>query len=836
MLSEYMSLKLEVRENILDGLKVNEIYDINRLDKLLNSSLLLEKVRNPLCIYNTEKIQLKRYRELYIDEEGYSRVTLRRSKPYGRCNPEHALSLFSIRREIRHTLCNGLGDDIDIVCCHHKLLYQICEYNNICAYNLKEYIENRKYYIDSVMRNYNVSKDNAKGLFIRILYGGNYNNWYNELEIDDTLEIERSLLKFINNLSEEFKRISNIIVLNNKELVETIDKIKEGEYNMLGSVCSYYLQEKEVQILEIIYKYCVSKGYIVNNETVLCADGLILYKKYTNNTTLDAICLELKEIVKTKTGFDLTFITKEFNEHYLEILDNNLIFNLYEETFTSGNLAEYFCMLYNNIFVYNKNTLYYYNGYYWREDDKRKSKLHNFIDIDYYKHLIKCSSKKMSEMLDKISLVSDMTIEDNIVLRNKIDTEIKKIGEFIKQLSNLRRCKIRNELVEDICHKLTKNDIEFDSNPSLYAFNNKIMDLKKNEFIKAEHIQYIKTTCRYNYEDNYLGENIIELEKLLDTIFPNKDIKDYYLTVLSTGLYGEQIENLFIATGIGGNGKSLINSLMLSMLGDYGYKLPSNVLLQEIKEGGNPQISLMHNKRFVLSQEPDNNKKICSSTLKEITGDKTLNTRKLHSNDCGISLKLTLMLECNELPQIDEVSEAINRRLRIIPFISRFVTEEQYNSVEDKTNIYIGDPYYKTNEFQIKYRQALFEILRNYYVKFRLNNYRVYQEPLQCRNKAVDYLVCSDNIYDWFSTIYEKVDYIVEPIKISDIYDNFKNSSLYDNMSKLDKKKYTLKYFDEKIKTNLFLQDFYKQRNSRYNGIKYYCSYVINFIIIENNI
>ena len=50
MLLEYMSLKIEARENILDGLKVNEIYDINRLDKLLNSSLLLEKVKNPLCV------------------------------------------------------------------------------------------------------------------------------------------------------------------------------------------------------------------------------------------------------------------------------------------------------------------------------------------------------------------------------------------------------------------------------------------------------------------------------------------------------------------------------------------------------------------------------------------------------------------------------------------------------------------------------------------------------------------------------------------------------------------------------------------------------------------
>ena len=80
---------------------------------------------------------------------------------------------------------------------------------------------------------------------------------------------------------------------------------------------------------------------------------------------------------------------------------------------------------------------------------------------------------------------------------------------------------------------------------------------------------------------------------------------------------------------------------------------------------------------------------------------------------------------------------------------------------------------YKTNEFKNKYKQALFEILREYFIKFRLNNYKLYQEPLKCRNKAVDYLACSDNIYDWFSKIYVKVDNIVE---------------LYKNMSKNDKK------------------------------------------------
>ncbi len=121
METKYKNLVLEERVNKLDGLIINELFDINILDKLINSTLLLNTVNNPLCKYHGEKIQLTKYRELYIEEEGYSKVKLKRNIPYGRCNPEHSLSLFSIRRMIRHSLCYGIGDDIDIVNCHFVL-------------------------------------------------------------------------------------------------------------------------------------------------------------------------------------------------------------------------------------------------------------------------------------------------------------------------------------------------------------------------------------------------------------------------------------------------------------------------------------------------------------------------------------------------------------------------------------------------------------------------------------------------------------------------------------------------------------------------------------------
>jgi len=100
--------------------------------------------------------------------------------------------------------------------------------------------------------------------------------------------------------------------------------------------------------------------------------------------------------------------------------------------------------------------------------------------------------------------------------------------------------------------------------------------------------------------------------------------------------------------------------------------------LKEIKQGANPEVANLDCVRFALLQEPDRNKKINASTLKELTGDKTLNVRGLYSNKCNIQLKQTTILEANDLPKLDEVNPALSRRMDITPFVSRAVSQEDY--------------------------------------------------------------------------------------------------------------------------------------------------------------
>ena len=112
---------------------------------------------------------------------------------------------------------------------------------------------------------------------------------------------------------------------------------------------------------------------------------------------------------------------------------------------------------------------------------------------------------------------------------------------------------------------------------------------------------------------------------------------------------------------------------MLKSVGNYGYILPSEFLLKGIPTGANPQIANLHKKRFVLSSEPDREKSIMASTIKDLTGNIEFNARSLYSTDCKVVNTMTLILESNDVPKMSEVNEAIDRRVRIIPFNNLFV-------------------------------------------------------------------------------------------------------------------------------------------------------------------
>ena len=70
--------------------------------------------------------------------------------------------------------------------------------------------------------------------------------------------------------------------------------------------------------------------------------------------------------------------------------------------------------------------------------------------------------------------------KNNICITNSVEGEM---GVFTRHLHNLRSSTTRKCIIDDIIIKVTNNNVKFDTNPYLFAFNNKIYDLKTNSFI-----------------------------------------------------------------------------------------------------------------------------------------------------------------------------------------------------------------------------------------------------------------------------------------------------------------------------------------------------------------
>ena len=99
------------------------------------------------------------------------------------------------------------------------------------------------------------------------------------------------------------------------------------------------------------------------------------------------------------------------------------------------------------------------------------------------------------------------------------------------------------------------------------------------------------------------------------------------------------------------------------------------------------------------------------------------------------------------------------------------------------------------------------------------------------------YLSSSDETYSWFVSYYELVDEnLNQIIYINDLYDLFKNSAYYENMTKLNKRIFNKTKFNDLLCNNLFMQNLIKPARSYYNKVRQTKDYILNYRrIVEDN-
>jgi P4 family phage/plasmid primase-like protien len=267
------------------------------------------------------------------------------------------------------------------------------------------------------------------------------------------------------------------------------------------------------------------------------------------------------------------------------------------------------------------------------------------------------------------------------------------------------------------------------------------------EFRNGETTDYITLTTEIDYViPKYYFD---ELHSFIKSILPNEKVKNYLMKVIATCLNGQtNDEKMYFLIGSGSNGKSKLIELIKLAFGNYYFTLPTTMLTQSKLsiDKANPVLTLGCNKRLGVFNEPNKKEEINIGTLKELTGGDMITTRQLYGHVIEYKPQFKLFLLCNYLPKIDADDDGTWRRVRVITFESKFVTNPTEEN-EYKINKNLSDELPKwTGLF-------MYELINIYYVKYLKDGLT---EPDAVLMHTTDYQKENDYVLNFSELFIEK--------------------------------------------------------------------------------
>ena len=387
--------------------------------------------------------------------------------------------------------------------------------------------------------------------------------------------------------------------------------------------------------------------------------------------------------------------------------------------------------------------------------------------INTWKHLnqgIQLKKKIPEDVAKYFSLARDQ-IRNEMAKSNDHDKLIDELKRFLKVETNLYTNGFVESTMkmaetkfcdEDFTNKLNKD-------PYLFACKNGVLQLRvKTEENPMEHVvfrpgipeDYLNFLAGYNFPDldaiNYIPydeSNPVfgEIYDFFDKIFPNRDLRDYFLRLLSSCLEGANKEQQYYTwEGVGGNGKSKIVELMRLTFGDYQTSLQATVLTRKRPESGaaNPDIMAIKNKRFIYLQEPDDKEPLNTSIMKQFSGEDIIEARRLYGDQEKFKVCGKLNMMCNSKPIIKTMDRGTWRRIRVIPFVSKFVTEDDPEYISKKKNVFLRDN--ELDKKLLKWREPFLSLLVYIYETQYLNS-GLEPTPAIVKKASEDYKEASDS-------------------------------------------------------------------------------------------
>lgn len=243
-----------------------------------------------------------------------------------------------------------------------------------------------------------------------------------------------------------------------------------------------------------------------------------------------------------------------------------------------------------------------------------------------------------------------------------------------------------------------------------------------------------------------------DMMQIINQIYPIEDEREYILDLFSTVICPLiRKDQILVAYGTGGDGKSTMNYILTAMLGvsssmntmcyenggkvlltvPSGYASNINVsTFTHAKRDGNGhdeggKVNMAH-KTFCVCQEPDQDKILITSVIKDLTSGAISHGRKINKAETMFKNNALIVMESNRVLQYDTVDDAVKRRMIVYQHKSKFTTEvndKQLSNVQFKFSA--NQELINRAKTHTEYWDALFQILLEHATKLLNKGVRV---------------------------------------------------------------------------------------------------------------
>jgi len=481
---------------------------------------------------------------------------------------------------------------------------------------------------------------------------------------------------------------------------------------------------------------------------------------------------------------------------------------------TDFQMAKVYLDLIEDTVIKFNDILYIYKYPFWIQDTNKCFILNNlrYVLTNHY-YLVRKSFVEQNIKLK--SKCEDNQTPEQADQMLELEKKIKTTGMLVQQIEQSKK---QESVYKQIFILLQNQNYEMDLNsPDLFAFScGTIFDTSTQTKIEGSQLKYSYISKHTGYPYNKPEtEQIQLLNSIIEDIMPNVEIRKSYLSILKQTLLGKVIEKFILFNGEGCNGKGWTLELLKEVLFDYMVNANKDILVSPIKTGANSELARFDKKRCIVFSEPEEGHKLNGSTIKQLTGGGVMEARGLYQSAKDIHIHGTQILECNQRPAIKgRTDNALLRRIIDIEFEMKFTGDEHL--LESEPDKYIKENrFYKSDEFKSSYKYAFFHII------LEAPNELYVADCVKQRSK--DYLIGNDEIITWFNNTLKITNDNKDHTSWVEVYDYFKESDFYKNLSMLEKRhEFSKISLAERIKSNIELSKYWCDRvsNKMMKGFK----------------